>query len=121
MVVYLAGLQGIPEELYEAARIDGANSWALFRHITLPLITPSAFFNIVMGFIAGFQIFEGSFVLTTGGPGDASRTIAVYLYELAFRRFEMGYGATVSVTLLLLLMLLTVIQFWIGNRWVYYE
>jgi multiple sugar transport system permease protein len=121
MVVYLAGLQGIPQELYEAAKIDGAGSWQLTRHITLPLITPSAFFNVVMGFIAGFQIFEGSYVLTGGGPGDASRTIAVYLYELAFRRFEMGYGATVSVTLLVLLMLLTVLQFWIGNRWVYYE
>ena len=121
MVVYLAGLQGIPQELYEAAKIDGAGSRQLTRHITLPLITPSAFFNVVMGFIAGFQIFEGSYVLTGGGPGDASRTIAVYLYELAFRRFEMGYGATVSVTLLVLLMLLTVLQFWIGNRWVYYE
>lgn len=121
MVVYLAGLQGIPKELYEAARIDGANAWQLTRHITLPLITPSAFFSVVMGFIAGFQIFEGSYVLTTGGPGDASRTLAVYLYEIAFRRFEMGYGATISVTLLLLLVLLTVLQFWVGNRWVYYE
>jgi len=121
MVVYLAGLQGIPEEIYEAAKIDGASSGQLTLHITLPLITPSAFFLVVMGFIAGFQIFEGSYILTTGGPGDASRTLAVYLYEIAFRRFEMGYGATVSVTLLIFLMLLTALQFWIGNRWVHYD
>jgi len=121
MVVYLAGLQGIPRELYEAAKIDGASSWQLTLHITLPLITPSAFFSVVLGFVAGFQIFEGSYVLTTGGPGDASRTLTVYLYEIAFRRFEMGYGATISVTLLMLLILLTIVQFWIGNRWVYYD
>ena len=121
MIVYLAGLQGIPKELYESARIDGASSWRLTRHITIPLLTPSIFFNVVMGFIGGFQIFEGSSVLTGGGPGDASRTIAVYVYELAFRRFEMGYGAAVSFVLMVLLVLLTMIQFWVGNRWVYYD
>jgi multiple sugar transport system permease protein len=121
MIIYLAGLQSIPAELYEAGRIDGADSWRLMRHITLPLLTPTAFFSVVMGFIAGFQVYEGSAVLTGGGPGDASRTIAVYLYELAFRHYEMGYGAAVASVLLFLLVGLTMLQFWAGNRWVYYE
>ena len=107
MVIYLAGLQRIP--------------WRLTRHITLPLLTPSIFFSVVMGFVAGFQIYEGSVVLTGGGPGDASRTIAVYLYELAFRHYEMGHGAAVASVLLFLLVGLTMLQFWAGNRWVYYE
>ena len=97
MITYLAGLQGIPRELYEAGRIDGCSSWRLTRHITLPLLTPTVFFNVVMGFIGGFQIFEASWILTGGGPGDASRTIAVYLYELAFRYLDMGYGAAVAL------------------------
>jgi len=121
MVVYLAGLQGIPKDIYEAAKIDGAGSWRLTSRITLPLITPSVFFSLIMGFMSEFQVFEGSYVLTTGGPGDASRTIAVYLYEVAFRRFEMGYGASIAFVLLLLLVCLTMLQFWVGNRWVYYE
>lgn len=121
MITYLAGLQGIPGELYEAGRIDGCNSWRLTRHITLPLLTPTVFFNIVMGFIGGFQIFEASWILTGGGPGDASRTIAAYLYELAFRYLDMGYGAAVALALTLLLICLTMLQFWIGNRWVHYD
>jgi len=121
MIIYLAGLQGIPKELYESAKIDGASSWRLTRHITLPLLTPSIFFNVVMGFIGGFQIYEASFILTGGGPGDASRTLAVYLYEVAFRYFDMGYGASVALVLTVLLVCLTMFQFWIGNRWVYYE
>jgi multiple sugar transport system permease protein len=121
MVIYLAGLQGIPRELYESARIDGAGAWRLTRHITLPLLSPSTFFNVVMGFIGGFQIFEASQVLTGGGPGDGSRTLAVYLYEVAFREFEMGYGAAVALVLALLLVCLTMLQFWIGNRWVHYD
>ena len=76
---------------------------------------------LVIGFISGFQIYEGSYVLTGGGPGDSSRTLTVYLYELAFRHYEMGYGAAVATVLLVLLVSLTLLQFWAGNRWVYYE
>ena len=101
MVLYLAGLQGIPEHLYEAARIDGANSWQLTRYITLPMITPTAFFCLTMSSINAFQIFDAPYVLTEGGPGDASRTISMYIYEVAFKRYEMGYAATISVFLLL--------------------
>ena len=121
MVLYLAGLQGIPEALYEAARIDGANRWQLTRHITLPLITPTAFFAIVVSCIGAFQIFDSAFVLTAGGPADASRTIVMYIYELAFRGFQMGYASAASVLLLIVLVALTLFQFWAGRRWVHYE
>ena len=93
MVLYLAGLQGIPESLYEAARIDGANRFQLMRHVTLPLITPTAFFAIVISLIGAAQVFDNAWVLTGGGPGDASRLIVLYIYEAGFRRFEMGYAS----------------------------
>jgi multiple sugar transport system permease protein len=121
MVIYLAGLQGIPETLYEAAKIDGASRWQLTRHITLPLITPTAFFCLIISSIGAFQIFDNAYVLTSGGPGDASRTIAMYVYEVGFKQFEMGYAATVSMSLLIILLILTLIQFWVGNKWVHYD
>jgi multiple sugar transport system permease protein len=121
MVLYLAGLQGIPDSLYEAARIDGASGLQLFRHVTLPLITPTAFFALIISSIGAFQIFDNSYVLTTGGPGDASRTIAMYIYEMAFKRYEMGYASAVSMTLLIILLGLTLIQFLGSRRWVHYD
>ena len=121
MVIYLAGLQGIPEPLYEAAKIDGASRWQLTRYITLPLITPTAFFCIVISTIGAIQIFDNAYVLTRGGPGDATRTIAMYIYEVGFKRFEMGYAATVSTLLLIILVALTLLQFRGGRRWVHYD
>jgi multiple sugar transport system permease protein len=120
MVIYLAGLQGIPRVLYEAARIDGASGWQLTRHVTLPLITPTAFFSIVMSSIGAFQIFDNAYVLTSGGPGDASRTIAMYIYEVAFKAYEMGYASTVAFSLLLILVSLTALQLWGSRKWVHY-
>jgi len=121
MVIYLAGLQGIPEPLYEAAKIDGASQWQLTRYITLPLITPTAFFCIIISTIGAIQIFDNAYVLTRGGPGDATRTIAMYIYEVGFKRFEMGYAATVSTLLLIILVALTLLQFRGGRRWVHYD
>lgn len=121
MVLYLAGLQGIPESLYEAAKIDGASRWQLTRHITLPLITPTAFFCIVISLIGASQVFDNAWVLTTGGPADASRLIALYIYELGFKRFDMGYASVVSLTLLAILLILTLVQFWGARKWVHYE
>jgi ABC-type sugar transport system permease subunit len=121
MVYYLAGLQGIPKSVYEAAKIDGANNWQLTRHITLPLITPTAFFCFIISSIGAFQIFDNAYVLTEGGPGDASRTIAMYIYEMGFKRFEMGYAATVSLSLLVILVTLTLVQNWFSSRWVHYD
>ncbi len=121
MVLYLAGLQGIPEPLYEAAKIDGANRWQLMRFVTLPLITPTAFFAIVISLIGAAQVFDNAFVLTEGGPADASRLIVLYIYEIGFRRFEMGYAAALSLTLFAILIGLTVFQFFMAKRWVHYE
>ncbi|NLE46160.1 MAG: sugar ABC transporter permease [Chloroflexi bacterium] len=121
MVYYLAGLQGIPRSLYEAARIDGANSWQLTRHITMPLISPTAFFCLIISSIGAFQIFDNAYVLTQGGPADASRTIAMYIYEMGFKRFEMGYAATVSLSLLAILVTLTLVQNWFSAKWVHYD
>lgn len=121
MVIYLAGLQGIPEPLYEAAKIDGANRWQLTRHITLPLITPTAFFCIIISTIGAIQIFDNAYVLTRGGPGDATRTISMYIYEVGFKRFEMGYASTVSTLLLIILVILTLLQFRGGRKWVHYD
>jgi multiple sugar transport system permease protein len=121
MVLYLAGLQAIPDSLYEAAKIDGANDWQLTRHITLPLITPTAFFAVVISVIGAAQVFDNVWVLTEGGPADATRLIVLYIYELGFKRFEMGYAATVSLTLFLILIALTLLQFRISRRWVHYE
>ena len=121
MILYLAGLQGIPESLYEAAKIDGANRWQLIRHIMLPLITPTAFLCFIISSIGAFQIFDNAYVLTGGGPGSASRTIVMYIYEISFRRFEMGYASLVAISLMLILILLTLFQFWAGRKWVHYD
>ena len=121
MVLYLAGLQGIPDELYEAAKVDGANRLQLVRHITLPLITPTAFFATVISIIGAFQIFDNAFVLTGGGPGDATRTIAMYIYEVAFKRYDMGYASAVALTLFGVLVLLTLLQFRLSRHWVHYD
>jgi len=121
MVLYLAGLQGIPESLYEAGKIDGASHWQLTRHITLPLITPTAFMCFIISSIGAFQIFDNAYVLTNGGPGSSSMTIVMYIYEISFRRFEMGYASLVAVSLMAILILLTLFQFWAGRKWVHYE
>jgi multiple sugar transport system permease protein len=121
MVLYLAGLQGIPEVIYEAAMMDGAGRWQLIRHITLPLLTPTAFFCIVISLIGASQVFDNAWVLTQGGPGDASRLIALYIYEIGFKRFNMGYASVVSITLLLILLALTAVQFRGSRKWVHYD
>lgn len=121
MVLYLAGLQGVPEVLYEAAKMDGANRWQRTVYVTLPMITPTAFFCLVISSIGAFKIFDNAYVLTGGGPGDASRTIAMYIYEVAFKRYDMGYSAMVGLSLLLILVVLTILQFRVARRWVHYE
>jgi multiple sugar transport system permease protein len=121
MVIYLAGLQGIPDVLYEAAQIDGASRWQSMRYITLPLITPTAFFAVIISLIGASQVFDNVWVLTGGGPGDATRLIVLYIYEVGFKRYEMGYAAALSLTLFLVLIVLTIVQFRISRRWVHYE
>jgi multiple sugar transport system permease protein len=121
MLVFLAGLQSIPADYYEAAQIDGAHRWQLFRYITLPLISPTFFFNTVIFMIGALQVFDSIVVLTQGGPGDASRSLVMYIYEQAFQKFAMGYASAVAITLFIVIMILTLIQFRLSRLWVHYE
>ena len=100
-ILFVAGLQNIPRQLYEAARIDGAGRWASFRYVTLPSLTPVLFFSMVWGLINAFQVFDSPYILTSGGPGDASRTVVMYIYETGFRFFQMGYASTIALSLFL--------------------
>ncbi|MFQ6101886.1 MAG: carbohydrate ABC transporter permease [Anaerolineae bacterium] len=121
MLIYLAALYGVPSELLEAARVDGANSWQRFRHIILPLISPATFYNLVVGVIATLQIFEQSYVLTTnGGPAQSTYFVAYYLWRSTFRFNKIGYGAAMSWILLAIVLALTLINFRLSERWVYY-
>jgi multiple sugar transport system permease protein len=117
MLIFIAGLQGIPESLYEAARIDGANGRQIFFSITLPLLRPTILFVTVTGLIGQFQVFGQPFIMTTGGPGRASYSVIYYLYEIAWRAFRMGYGSAVAVTLAVIIAIFTAIQFkFLGQR-----
>jgi multiple sugar transport system permease protein len=132
MVIYLAGLQAVPVELYEAAEIDGANAWRKFLSITLPMMSSVTFFNLIMGVINAFQIFAQAFVLiNTGAGGDATAGAAgvqdsllfyvYYLYQEAFAYQYMGYASAMGWLLLVIILILTVIQFKLAGNWVYYE
>jgi multiple sugar transport system permease protein len=122
MMIYLAALHGIPPEIQEAARVDGANSWQRFRYVTFPLLSPATFYNIVVGIIATLQIFEQSYVLAdNGGPAQSTYFVAYYLYRSTFRFNKIGYGAAMSWLLLVIILVLTLIQFRLANRWVYYD
>jgi multiple sugar transport system permease protein len=120
MLIFIAGLQGIPEQLYEAARIDGARGRQIFFSITLPLLRPTILFVTVTGFIAHFQVFGQPFIMTRGGPGRASYTVILYLYEIAWRAFRMGYGSAVAVSIAVIIIIFTLIQFRIIGRRVEY-
>src|SRR6185295_9162159 len=104
-------LQGIPEHLFEAARIDGANGRQLFFYITLPLLRPTILFVTVTGVIAHFQVFGQPFLMTAGGPGRASYTVIFYLYQIAWQSFRMGYGAAVAVALAAIMAVFTLVEF----------
>ena len=121
MIVYLAGLQGIPTDFYEAAQIDGASAWRRFWNITIPLMTPVLFFQVIVGVIASLQVFANAYVITGGGPANATLFYVLYLYLNAFSYFKMGYAAALAWILFLIILALTVVIFWSSNRWVYYE
>lgn len=120
ILIYIAGLQSIPVELREAATVDGAGAWTRFWRITLPLLSPTVFFLIVINTINAFQIFAEPVVLTTGGPGDSSRTVVQYIYETAFRNFDLGYASTVALSLFAVLLVMTAVQFRLSRRWTFY-
>jgi ABC-type sugar transport system permease subunit/ABC-type glycerol-3-phosphate transport system substrate-binding protein len=120
MVVLLAGLQGIPEYYYEAAMLDGASAWQKFKAVTVPLLTPSLFFVLVTGVIGSFQVFTQTFVMTQGGPGDATRFYMLYLYDQAFTSLRMGYASALAWLLFLIIAIATFLQFKV-NKWVHSE
>ena len=121
MIIYLAGLQSIPSNLYEAANIDGANWWHQTRFITLPMLSPTIFFQLIVGFIFSMQIFTEAFIMTNGGPADASLFYLLYLYRTAFQYFDMGYASALAWVLFVVILVLTIILFKTGKSWVYYE
>ena len=121
MIIWLAGLQSIPESLYEAAQVDGATRWITFWKITLPLLSPTTFFVLTTSIIGTFQIFTQAFVLTSGGPADASLFYALYLYNQAFQFFRMGYASAMAWVLFVIIMIVTLIQLKLAQSWVYYE
>jgi multiple sugar transport system permease protein len=121
MMIYLAGLKGISRELYEAAAIDGATALGRLRHVTLPMLSPVIFFNAIMATIASFQVFTQAYVMTGGGPGDATRFYVVYLYNQAFDLHEMGYASAMAWLLLLIILALTLLIMRGSRRFVYYE
>jgi multiple sugar transport system permease protein len=120
MIIFLAGLQGIPTEMYDAAAIDGANSWQSTRHITIPLLTPTIFFNTVLGIIGALQTFAAAFIATEGGPGFATWFFALHIWKQAFDYFNMGYAAALAWFFAALIVILTLIQMRLSNRFVFY-
>jgi multiple sugar transport system permease protein len=121
MTIYLAGLQAIPQELYEAAEVDGAGGWARFRHITLPMVSPTTCFVVIMSLIWAFQVFEEPYIMTIGGPAFATTTLVQYIYLNAFRWGRMGKAAALAWILFAVIFVFTWFQVRYQRRWVHYE
>jgi multiple sugar transport system permease protein len=122
MIIYLAGLQGIPEQLYEAAEIDGANKFQQFLNVTLPMLSPVIFFNLILSVIGSFQVFTQAFILSggNGAPADAALFYVLYVYQVAFQFHQFGYGSAMAWMLFIIIMVATLVQFKFSG-WVYYE
>lgn len=121
MTIFLAGLQGIPAQLYEAAEIDGAGRWRKLVNITIPMMTPTILFNVILDIIGSFQVFAAAFIITDGGPLNSTLFYVLYVYKNAFRYFDMGYASTLSVVLFILIAVMTAIVFRSSSSWVHYE
>jgi multiple sugar transport system permease protein len=120
-LIYLAGLQGIPTDLYDAVEVDGGGSLAKFWTVTVPQMSPVIFYNLILGIILGFQVFAQPLIMTRGGPRYATLFVVLYLYENAFGNFRMGYASAIAWVLFLIIFALTVITFRMSRSWVYYE
>ncbi|MGI8484831.1 MAG: carbohydrate ABC transporter permease [Thermomicrobiales bacterium] len=121
MIIYLAGLQGVPQHLYEAAQIDGANWWQQLRNVTIPMMTPTIFFTMIVGVIGSFQSFTSALIATEGGPANATLFVLLYLYYQGFRFFHMGYASAIAWVLFVIVMAFTLLQFALARRWVHYD
>jgi multiple sugar transport system permease protein len=120
-VIFLAGLQGVPTHLYEAIEVDGGNRWHKFLYVTIPMMTPTIFFNLVLGLIGTFQVFNEAYIMTGGGPSDASLFYVFYIYRTAFTQSNMGYASALAWALFVIVLLVTVLVFRSARSWVYYE
>jgi multiple sugar transport system permease protein len=120
-VLFLAGLQGVPQEYYEAAQIDGASAWSRFRHITVPLVSPTTFFVVVNGLIGSWQVFDQVYILTRGGPHLSTVTVVYLIYSNGFEWYKTGYAAAMAYGLFLIILLFTAVQFLLQRRWVFYS
>jgi multiple sugar transport system permease protein len=121
IVIFLAGLQSIPDSLYDAAAVDGAGGWRKFRHITIPMLSPTIFFSTLIGVIMSFQVFEQTYVMTQGGPGNSTLTIIYFIYQNGFSYLRMGYASAVSVSFLIVILLGTSLLLRFQDRLVHYE
>jgi multiple sugar transport system permease protein len=119
MVIMLAGLQRVPQELYEAAQLDGAGRWQLARHVTLPMMSSVIFFAVIVNINNSFQTFTQAYVMTNGGPSNATLFYMLHLYNNAFRFFKMGYASALALVLFTAIVLVTVMQFRLARLWVY--
>lgn len=120
IVIFLAALQNVPEELEDAAKIDGAKFWHITRFITFPLVSPITFFLLIIGFISSFKSFGLIHALTGGGPGDSTNVLALYIYQTSFRYYELGYASAVALVLFLIILLVTLLQWYGQKKWVHY-
>lgn len=120
-IILLAGMQSIPRSLYEAAMLDGAGSVRQFINVTLPMLSPTIFFVLILNFIGAFQIFEPMYIMTNGGPANSTRSLVQLIFETGFRSFEMGYASAMAIIVFLVIMGATLIQFGVGRYWVHYE
>ncbi len=120
-IILVAGLQGVPGHLYEAAMIDGAGPLRRFWNVTIPMLTPTLFFVVVLNFIGAFQIFEPMFIMTQGGPGDATKSIVFQIYETGFRSFEMGYASALALVIFVVIMIVTLLQLRLSRYWVHHD
>ena len=121
MLIYLAGLQGIPEELYEAALLDGASATQKFRFVTIPMLSPTIFFSLIMSIIGSFQVFGAAFAMTGGGPANSTLFYVLYLFQNAMMYFRFGYASAMAWLLFVIILTLTLIQFKLAPRWVHYQ
>jgi multiple sugar transport system permease protein len=121
MVIFLAGLQGVPQSLYDAALIDGAGAFQRFRVVTFPMLSPVILFNLILGIIGSFQIFTSAYLLTDGGPRNSTLFSVLYLFRVGFEQFEMGYAAAFSWLIFAVILVFTLIQLLFSKRWTYYE
>ncbi len=121
MIILLAGLQGIPQDLYDAAEVDGAGSWRKFINITVPMLTPTLFFITVLSVINALRVFTSVYIGTEGGPAYATWVFSYHLFKQAFQFFEMGYASALGWIFFVVIMAFTIVQFRLQSKWVHYE